>query len=374
MNVEQLIPSKKKRDFKQKKLKVVYLPRNKKDTNPYQAQLAQKLTDLGMDVEGAEYQQWFLLTALKQWKADIIHLHWLQSFFVRSSLTKSLVSMMLFVGQLLILRLLGTKIVWTVHNLKNHNNRFLISERIGKLAVSNIADGIIAHCQLAKEEIVSNLKTANPDKIFVVPHGNYIECYENKINRQEARRQLNISDSDVVLLFFGLIRPYKGVLEMVKALEEISLPKVKLLIVGKLWQDTEEFDEVLRQKAANDLRIVYRPGFVPDELIQVYMNACNLVVFPYRDILTSGAVLLAMSFGKACLAPKIGCIGEILDKKGAFLYNPNKEDGLIKATQAAVNNSSVLNQMGEYNYQKIQQYSWQNVAQQTLKIYDAIII
>ena len=369
MNTEQLMQSEGQETSASKKLKLVYLPRNKNDNNPYQAQLEKNLIDLGLDAMGVPYRQWFLFAALREWKADIIHFHWLQSFFVRSSLAKSLFSMVLFVFQLAILRLLGTKIVWTVHNLKNHNNRHVISERWGKIIVSRIAHGIIAHCHKAKEEIIDCFNVTDPEKIFVVPHGNYIESYENAIDRSEARRQLNIEESETVLLFFGLIRPYKGVLELIETIEKLDCPQVRLLVVGKLWQDAEEFNDILQQKAANNLQIDYRPGFVPDEMIQVYMNASDLVVFPYRDILTSGAVLLAMSFGKGCIAPKIGCIGETLDDNGAFLYDLEEADGLATAISRAVSNPHKLGELGKYNYQQAKENSWRNVARKTLAVY-----
>jgi len=62
------------------------------------------------------------------------------------------------------------------------------------------------------------------------------------------------------------------------------------------------------------------------------MNACDVVVFPYQEILTSGAVILAMSFGRACVAPRLGCIQDVLDDKGAFIYEPSNKAGLFKRT------------------------------------------
>ncbi|WP_242482112.1 glycosyltransferase, partial [Trichormus variabilis] len=71
--------------------------------------------------------------------------------------------------------------------------------------------------------------------------------------------------------------------------------------------------DMLLQKIDNEPNIKFIPGFVPSEKLQIYLNACDVVVFPYRDILTSGAVMLAMSFGRACIAPRKGCIAEVLD-------------------------------------------------------------
>ena len=277
--------------------------------------------------------------------------------------------MTLFVMQLLILRLVGTKIVWTVHNLKNHNNKYLIADSLGTALVARLAHGIIAHCATAKTEIVNTLGLKNSDKIWVVPHGNYIECYENNLSQAQARKKLNLPTSGTVLLFFGLIRPYKGVLELVEIFEELQPKQTQLLIVGKVWQDSQELGDILQTKAENNHHLKFIPGFVPDEDIQIYMNAADVVVFPYRDILTSGAVLLAMSFGKACLAPNICCISDTLDDLGAFLYNPEQENGLIDALSDAIQPREKLISLGAHNYQLAQKLNWNSVAQMTIQVY-----
>src|SRR5690606_12714398 len=94
------------------------------------------------------------------------------------------------------------------------------------------------------------------------------------------------------------------------------------------------------------------PHFVPDAEIQVYMNAADAVVLPYQDVLTSGAVVLAMSFGKACIAARIGCIPDMLDDEGAILYQPDHPDGLRKALEQAHASPDRLTRMGERNAER----------------------
>jgi glycosyltransferase involved in cell wall biosynthesis len=65
----------------------------------------------------------------------------------------------------------------------------------------------------------------------------------------------------------------------------------------------------------------------------------------------------------------MGCIGEILDNSGAFLYDPNLEEGLFQAMNRAVENSAELLCMGEYNQQSADQWSWNHVAEKTLNVY-----
>ena len=190
-------------------IKSVFLPLDISDNNPYQKQLVQHLANFNVEVKGGKSGEFFLQKALTQWKPEILHLHWLHSFCTKSTFIKSLISSGIFICQLVILRLLGVKIVWTVHNLKNHNNKYLKLDHICTKTVAKLCHAIIAHCEKAKEEIISTFNLSNSDKVFVVPHGNYIGCYENKISRAEARHTLGIPESKTVLLFFGLIRSTK---------------------------------------------------------------------------------------------------------------------------------------------------------------------
>lgn len=347
-------------------LKTIFVPLFL-EINPYQKQLSEHLIKLGVQVQGVDKRKIFLPTAVNQWSPNILHIHWLHTFFKAPNTTQSLFRLVKFVSGLIILRIMGVKIVWTAHNLKIHENLYPLLDEICAFVIVRLAHAVIAHCEAAKCEIATTLRLKNKDKIFVVPHGNYIGCYENTLDQGEARKALNIPNSNLVFLFLGLIRPYKGVFELLEAFKQLHRNEVQLVIAGKVWND--ELSEQVRQKTESHDNIKFMPGFVPDAQIQVYMNACDVVVFPYRDVLTSGAVILAMSFGRTCIAPRMGCIGEILDNSGAFLYDPNLEEGLFQAMNRAVENSADLLRMGEYNKQLADQWSWNHVAQKTLNVY-----
>ena len=337
------------------------------EINPYQKQLAEHLVNLGIQVEGVDSRKIFLPTAVTQWSPNILHLHWLHTYFQGVNETKSLLKLVRFLSGLVILRLMGVKIVWTVHNLKFHENLYPLLDQTCSFVVAKLAHAIIAHCEAAKCEIATTLHFKNKDKIFVVPHGNYTDYYENKIDRVEARKALNIPKSSLVFLFLGLIRPYKGVFELLEAFKQLHSDEVQLVIAGKTWNN--ELAEQIRQKTKGNENINFIPGFVPQDQIQVYMNACDVVVFPYRNVLTSGAVILAMSFGRACIAPRMGCMGEILDNSGAFLYDPDLEESLSQAMKCAIQRQTELLHMGEHNRQVADQWSWSRVAEMTLKVY-----
>ncbi|RCJ25518.1 hypothetical protein A6770_27685 [Nostoc minutum NIES-26] len=348
-------------------LKVAFAPWYTKE-NPYQIQLYENLTSLGVKIEPTNCSTLYLLSTIKQSKVHILHLHWLDHFFLtRTNKLKSFLKLILFISQLFILRLMNIKIIWTVHNVKNHQNKHLGLDRLGSILVSRLAHGLIVHSKSAKNEILKVFNIRQDKKIFIVPHGNYIDVYKNKISQIEARKCLNIPDSSLVLLFFGLIHPYKGVLDLTKALKQLNYEDVCLVIAGKPCN--EVMAKHLAQEAEDNKKIKFISGLVPDEQVQVYMNACDVVVLPYKEFLTSGAVILAMSFGKACVAPRKGCINEVLDDTGSFLYNPDIEDGLLQALNSVLQKRDYLSNMGIHNYKLANQWNWNYVAQKTLNVY-----
>jgi len=94
------------------------------------------------------------------------------------------------------------------------------------------------------------------------------------------------------------------------------------------------------------------------------------VVLPYRHLLSSGAALLAMSFGKPCVGPAMGCLTDVLDDSGAFLYDPACEAGLLESMRRVVEKADTLPAMGEYNRRKASQWTWASAAAATRALYD----
>ncbi|BAY84274.1 group 1 glycosyl transferase [Calothrix parasitica NIES-267] len=359
-----------KNKYNNRNLKAIFLPVFNQ-INPYQQQLINNLVDLGMQIEGGNVSNYLIATIIKQGKPDILHLHWLHPLFIRSNLAKSLFRLTALIVELYILKLIGVKIVWTAHNIKNHDSLYVQLDQICTKFIAKISHRIIAHSQTAKEEIINQLNIKNHQKIFVVPHGNYIGYYDNHINRAEARNKLNIPNEKAVMLLLGSIRENKGVLELIENFKQINREAVELIVAGK--PANKELEQTIEEQISNNQNIKFISGFVPDEEIQTYMNACDVVVFPYQEILTSGAVFLAMSFKKACIAPRQGCLGEVLDDNGAFLYNPDCQNGLFQAIESAIKNKHQLISMGKYNFELADKFDWSNIADITLQVYQSCL-
>ena len=347
-------------------MKVIFIPDYSKG-NPYQKALADSLSKKGVKVCFGKTSSLFsVLKSIKNnWKPDILHIHWIHPFLLANSKGKTILKSICFIAELVILRILGIKIVWTVHNIVNHEKKFSSLELFFTKLAIRFFNRIITHSHFAKNEVKKVYNITDNSKIQIIPHGNYIYNYKNRIGRIEARNKLKIDEKEVVLMYFGLIRPYKGVFELVDAFKELNVPQKKLLIVGKPFSN--EIAKNILKRCGNSENIKTIFGFIPDNEIQIYMNAADVVVLPYRDILTSGAVILAMSFGKSVIAPAIGCIPEILDREGSFLYSPSVKDGLIKAMRQALDFD--LEKMGRHNFKLAKQLGWDKIAKKTYEVY-----
>ncbi|WP_163698109.1 glycosyltransferase family 4 protein [Adonisia turfae] len=336
--------------------------------NPYQQKLSDQLTQKGHKVTGVSCSTSSLLKTVKSNQTDVLHLHWLHHFFLEEeSGFRAALKLCLFIVQLLILRFSQVNIIWTIHNLKNHQNKYLLLDNIASFLVAHIAHKLIVHSETAKAEVAQRFYFKNQQCIYVLPHPNYIDSYPNTATLQEARQTLNLPESGLVLLFLGTIHPYKGVADLLQAFKRLDSTNTYLVIAGK--PKDQELANQLTTAAVNDAHIRYLPGFIPDNQLQIYMNAANVVVFPYREFLTSGAVILAMSFGKTCIAPRRGHIGEVLDDLGAFLYDPDSPDGLRQALHASMQASDQLSKMGQHNYQIVSHWTWDTIAEKTLAAY-----
>ena len=123
------------------------------------------------------------------------------------------------------------------------------------------------------------------------------------------------------------------------------MPDARLVIAGRAW--TRATRQRIAPLAAADARVRLDLGFVPDEELQVYLRAADVVAAPFLEIFTSGSVLLAMSFERAVIAPRRGCVAETLDDAGGLLYDADDPRGLERALRAAM--TADLEAMGRHN-------------------------
>ena len=320
----------------QKRSELVYLPDWSRD-NPYQKLLYGEIGRAGIPCRGLVGKDFtFGWLFGNRSSCRFIHLHWLFGVYdpTREGLSSKLA--VLFLLKLIFARLLGYRIVWTVHNFVSHEPTNIKLELLVRKAVARLAHTVIAHCNHAKKLIVDNWKVS-PEKVAVIPHGSYVGYYPNTVSREEARQNLGIGEEEFVYLFFGMLRGYKGIKPLVQSFKEIREldNKVRLVIAGKPF--TDEIRNEIEEMAAGD-RISLFLEYIPDAEVQMYFNACDIVVLPYQNVLTSGSAILAISFRRLVIVPAIGCMTELIGESLGVAY---EDSGLASAMTALKKEKSV---------------------------------
>ena len=204
-------------------------------------------------------------------------------------------------------------------------------------------DGVIAQSFHARSEAIRTFGIRDPSRVRVIEHGSYIGCYPDTISGDAARAILGLPPEALVFLFLGRIEPYKGVLELIDSFRKLEAPDARLLVAGLPANDEDR--RRIEQAAGGDERILFRPGYVPADQMQVFLRAADVFVAPFRYILTSSSIVLGMSFAKAVIAPAQGCIPETVGPEGGFLYPADDPSGLAQALGNAYLDRQTLAEM-----------------------------
>lgn len=265
---------------------------------------------------------------------DWIHLHW-PSFAYNMPGTKlmQIIWFARFIGLLLLIRAKGAGLVWTAHNLLPHDRcQIPFLDILGRHLVIRLSNIILVHGPSPAATLEKRFPSAG-GKIVLIPHGHWVGYYPVTMSREDARLRLGISLDITLFLFIGLCKPYKNLHELIKTFHTSNLD-AKLIIAGK-FQDPIYLKHNL-SLADNDPRIQIIEGFIPDESMQLYLKACDYVVVPYREILTSGTAMLALSFGRPLISVNIGFLRDVIADDIGILYAHEDPNGLAMALSEAM--------------------------------------
>jgi len=308
--------------------------------------------------------------------ADVLQLDWLYEFYTTSDIgidvvdaVISILRAAMFCVDLFLVSRFGPAVVKHVHNKHHHERSLPRAERIINEVTFLLADRLVVKCDRAADVLETTYMTFNADDAAVVSDGSFISAYENEVSVVTARTELGIDEDTFVYLFFGLIRPYKGVTDLLRAFSAADLPNSELWIVGNPTDDSLELELRRLTDETSSVRTVFE--FIPEDRIQYYMNAADILVLPYRTILNSGSAHLGLSFGLPIVAPAIGCLPETITADGGTLYDPDDPDGL-KDALAAVRAEPSLAAIGRSNLKRARQNTWDSTADRLVTLYSSV--
>ncbi len=255
-------------------------------------------------------------------KRTILHYHWLEF-----QDTKALLGMpykLLCIG---LYSLFNGTIIWTVHNLKPHDQKLPeLHLKIHKWMSKRVS---LIHIHSKNSvTLVSKLYDVSPDKIVVLKHPEF----PAEIKPQEAERKEFLSlygDGRVdlqspVFLIFGGLSEYKGIREIIEVLisEDANFT---LIIAGYVKKGQESLHRFIVEKTIDDSRVIYIPSFIPEEHYSLLLNSADVCIFNYNEILSSGGAQMALAYKKRIIAPNKGDLRELKNHSNVSLFETRHE-------------------------------------------------
>lgn len=196
----------------------------------------------------------------------------------------------------------------------------LYSRIMGRL-IMNRAAAFVVHSATVKTQVIQ-VYHLSENKVFVIPHGVY-DSYFQEYTQESARKELGIKE-EFVVLYFGMIRKYKGVPCLVQAFDKLPQEiarNSRLIIAGENWGDEEELETLIKASPYNK-QITFQPEFVPDSAVPKYFSAADVVALPYIRSAGSGVASLAMAFGKPIIISELENIKESLQEYAGTIFVP----------------------------------------------------
>jgi glycosyltransferase involved in cell wall biosynthesis len=276
-------------------------------------------------------------------------------------------------------KLLRKKIVLTAHNV-NSGRRDSRDSALNRLTLRiqyQLADHIFVHTEQMKGELRDGFGVGS-DNITVIPFGINNAVPNTDLAPSEAKRRLGIGEDEHTVLFFGAIRPYKGLEYLVEAFQQIGSKRggYRLIIAGEPKKGSEEYFETVRQKVrttSNVRQIIQRYEYVPDSETELYLKAADVMVLPYKQIFQSGVLFLAYSFGLPVVASDVGSFREdIVEGETGFVCKACDASDLAKTLERYF--ESNLFKTLDRRRQNIRDYAsrrngWQVVGEATRDVY-----
>jgi beta-1,4-mannosyltransferase len=271
---------------------------------------------------------------------SVLHIHWMGSL-LRDVQTLGAARLRIdsFRARAAGWRASGHRIVWSMHNVLPHDCAFPEAEIALREVLVEQCDAIHALSRSSIDEARTFYEVPEA-KVFHVPHPSYEGWYPNAGDRTSARLDLGLPGDEFTFLFFGSIQPYKGIIELLaafsdlKAVEPEAGRRLRLIIAGKPVD--HDYVSRVRDMAGSMSGVTLSARTVDERDIQTLFNAADVVVAPYKRTLNSGVAMLAATFCKPLVAPRVGGVAETYADDPALLYSEQDGDSLHAAMERSL--------------------------------------
>jgi D-inositol-3-phosphate glycosyltransferase len=280
-------------------------------------------------------------------------------------------------------KMIGKRLLLTAHNV-NTRKRDGTDSFLNRLSLRiqyKLSDHIFVHSKRMKAELISEFYLPK-DKVSVIPFGINNTVPNTALSPAGAKRQLGINEHDKTLLFFGNIAPYKGLELLVAAFSKLAKQDstYRLIIAGRIKGCEQYWREIEQAIALGGIgdRIILRIEFIPDEQVELYFKAADVLMLPYTRIFQSGVLFLGYSFGLPAIATDVGSLkDDVIEGETGFLCRANDPDDLadtIGAYFASDSYTKLETRRNQIQHSANERNSWGKVAETVGAVYRRMLL
>lgn len=215
-----------------------------------------------------------------------------------------------------------TRVVSVVHNIIPHEHR--IGDKMFATYFCNSVDGFVA----MSDSVLNDLTLFDSVKPRVFCRHPLYDNFGEAVERNSALQELGLDSKNRYMLFFGLIRDYKGLDIMLKAYADSRLRQmgVKLIVAGEFYNNAEKYFE-LEKELGLEGEVIWHREFVPDSKVRYYFGAADIIVQPYKSATQSGVTQIAYHFEKPMIVTNVGGLAEIVPNgKAGYVVEPDEKE------------------------------------------------
>ncbi len=215
-----------------------------------------------------------------------------------------------------------TKVIVVIDNLIPHEKRF--GDHLLNTYFVNSVDGFVA----MSESVFNDLAQFDANKKKVLGVHPLYDNFGKPISKSDAIKHLDLDKNYKYMLFFGIIRKYKGLDILLEAFADTYLQNqnLRLIVAGEFYEDEKPYHDLIEEYNLSD-SVVLATKFIPDEMVVDYFCAADIIVQPYRNATQSGVTQIAYHFEKPMLVTNVGGLNETVpNKKVGYVCEPNAKD------------------------------------------------
>ncbi|GAB4500434.1 MAG: glycosyltransferase family 4 protein [Saprospiraceae bacterium] len=243
-----------------------------------------------------------------------------------------------------------------VDNIVPHEKRF--GDRVFAKYFVHACDDFVVMSRSVGEAI----KGFEPKgSVRFAPHPIY-DIYGESLEKSAARRQLGLPENTPVVLFFGLIRKYKGLDILLEALNQT--PEIHALVAGECYDDWDFYQKIIDKNGLAD-RVHLHLDFIPTEQVRLFFSAADLVVQPYRTATQSGISQIAYHFEKPMIVTNVGGLAEIVTNGVSGYVVPPEAGAIAEAMQDFFENDRAKKMESGAREEK-KRFSWESLVEKLL--------